>query len=179
MVNHIMVFRHDFDPAEPLPSIRLPPMPEQCQYFYPKDGAGASYLDTDKKLRLYTCSFTGTQTTGVNLKLGHSRLVIKVSFQPDALYRLLGIPMHMLLRIEAYDAVDIMGNSLHDLTQQIHEAAGIPEMIGLIEKYVLKQQTEIKERLPIDKVLSILIKRGGLTPIDELTADSHRKCNDC
>lgn len=172
MVNHIMVFQHEFDPSEAVPSILLPPMPEQCLYFYPKDSVEASYLTTDKKLQLYTCSLAGPQTTGVRLRLGYQHMVIKISFQPGALFRLLRIPMNELLRIEAFDGVEVMGKSMRDLTLRIQEAKGIEEMITAIEAYLLQQRVTMKERLPIDAVLPVLIQKGGLLSIDKLAASA-------
>lgn len=172
MINHIMVFQHEFDPLEPVPSILLPPMPEQCLYFYPKDSVEACYLAEEKKLQLYACSLTGPQTSGVKLRLGYHHLVIKVSFQPGALFRLLGIPMNELLRIEAFDGVEVMGNTLRDLILRIQEAKSIADMITAIETYLLELRCHMKEKLPIDEVLPVLIQKGGLLSIDKLAAEA-------
>ena len=133
LVNHYMVFHTNFPKDQPAPCILLPPLPEQCLLFYPLDPVDANYLLANKQMRLYTCSLVGPQTNTIKLQLGHQHVVIKVSFQPGGLYRLLGIPMQELLQVEAFNASDFLGNLIIELQNQIWESENFLQMVHQIE----------------------------------------------
>jgi AraC-like DNA-binding protein len=172
LVNHFMVFHTDFPRDQPAPSILLPPLPEQCLFFYPLDPVDANYVSANKHLRLYTCCLVGPQTNTVKLQLGHQHYVIKVSFQPGGLYRLLGIPMQELLQVEAFNATDFLGNLINELTEQIWEAANITMMVEQIEMALLKFSNRLKEKLPIDHIFQQMILSGGLMSMDKAASDA-------
>jgi hypothetical protein len=130
LVNHIMVFQSEFNDHSKAPSILLPPLPEQCIFFYPQDQVEAVYLSANKQMKLYTCSLVGPQTSSVKLNLGHKHRVIKISFQPGGLYRLLGIPMQELLQVEAFNGQDFLGKMVRELSISIQETA---ELISIVQ----------------------------------------------
>jgi len=170
LVNHFMVFQAGFSKDQPAPSILLPPLPEQCLFFYPLDPVDANYLLANKQMRLYTCCLVGPQTSSVKLQLGHQHLVIKVSFQPGGLYRLLGIPMQELLQIEAFNAVDFLGNIIQELSEQIVESEDLNKLVTQIENGLIRLMKKIKEKLPIDQVLQEMVQAGGLMTMDQAAA---------
>ena len=170
LVDHFMVFHTNFPKEQPPPCILLPPLPEQCLFFYPQDPVDANYLLANKQMRLYTCCLVGPQTNTVKLQLGHQHVVIKVSFQPGGLYRLLGIPMQELLQVEAFNASDFLGNLILDLQEQIWETENFLQMLHQIELALLKLAKKLKEKLPIDQVLQQMLQSGGLMSIDKAAA---------
>lgn len=172
LVNYFMVFQTDFPKDQPAPSILLPPLPEQCLFFYPLDPVDANYLLAKKQMRLYTCCLVGPQTNTVKLQLGHQHFVIKVAFQPGGLYRLLGIPMQELLQVEAFNASDFLGNLIGELQEQIWEAPNMTLMVDQIELALLKFSSKLKEQLPIDKMLQQMIQAGGLMSMDKAAASA-------
>jgi hypothetical protein len=103
----------------------------------------------------------------LTITIGYHHLVIKVGFQPGGLYRLLGIPMYKLLRTEAFDSRELLGNEIEDVNNQLREAVSFAAMIVIVERYLLKKKG-IKSQLPIDLVLPLLIGEGGLINIDHL-----------
>lgn len=162
-----MVFQSEFPEQLPAPNILLPPLPEQCLFFYPQDQVEAAYLSTNKQLKLYTCCLVGPQTSSVKLKLGHHHFVIKISFQPGGLYRFLGIPMHELLQIEAFNGQDFLGKMVRELSSYIQETGDLVSIVHQIEAMLLKRSNKLKEQLPIDFVLKEMIHSGGLMNIDK------------
>lgn len=172
LVNHFMVFHTNFPKDQPAPSILLPPLPEQCLLFYPLDPVDASYLLANKQMRLYTCCLVGPQTNTIKLQLGHQHVVIKVSFQPGGLYRLLGIPMHELLQVEAFNASDFLGNLIIELQNQIWESENFLQMVSQIEEALIKFSKRLKEKLPIDQVLQNMLHAGGLMSMDQAASDA-------
>ena len=172
LVNHYMVFHTNFPKDQPAPCILLPPLPEQCLLFYPLDPVDANYLLANKQMRLYTCSLVGPQTNTIKLQLGHQHVVIKVSFQPGGLYRLLGIPMQELLQVEAFNASDFLGNLIIELQNQIWESENFLQMVHQIEEALLKFSKRLKEKLPIDQVLQNMLQAGGLMSMDQAASDA-------
>lgn len=170
LVNHIMVFQTSFSKDQLAPSILLPPLPEQCLIFYPLDPVDANYLREQKKIRLFTCCLVGPQSSSVKLQLGHQHYVVKISFQPGGLYRLLGIPMQELLQVEAFNATNFFGNIIQDMIEQIAESENLIILVDQIESGLMQLMKRVQLKLPIDQVLQQMVQSGGLMNIDEAAA---------
>ena len=108
----------------------------------------------------------------MNLRFGYHHHVIKVSFQPGGLHRMLGIPMQSLLGKDGMDARDVWGNQINLILEQLHEADSFNKMISVIEQFLLSKSIYLKQHLPIDSVLQLLLKEGGLMPIEQLASAS-------
>jgi AraC-like DNA-binding protein len=172
IVNNIMILHCVFDKNNPLPQLPMPPLPEQRLFFYPYDAVEADYFLSDKKIQLHTASLVGPQMERVNIKLGYNHLVIKVGFQPGALNRLLGIPMTEFLQLEAFDASAVLGKAIHSLNEQLKNAASYVDMKNCIDTFLLQRLHKVKELLPVDRALAMLVKGGGLISIDTLAGEA-------
>lgn len=167
IVNNIMISRILFNSLDQKPTVLFPPLPEQCLFFYPNDCMDVESA-SGRKHTLNSCVILGPQTRPAKITLGYDHLVIKIGFQPGGLHRLLGIPMHELLGNDALDAGELLGSEIYSLNDQLKEAASYQQMIVILEKFLIKKLYTLKQRLPIDKVLPLLIKNGGLLPIDRI-----------
>ncbi|HJW15971.1 MAG TPA: helix-turn-helix domain-containing protein [Flavisolibacter sp.] len=167
IVNNIMISEVSFDGLKPAPRFMFPPLPEQCLFFYPYDCMEVEYVP-NKSEKLSSAVIVGPQTTPVYFTMGHHHLVIKVGFQPGGLYRLLGIPMYNLLQTEAINARDLLGKETESMNDQLRSAQSYQEMRHCVEMFLRKKLYKIKQQLPIDKVLPLLIREGGLLPIEGL-----------
>lgn len=96
--------------------------------------------------------------------------MIKVGFQPGGLYRLLGIPMNELLSSDAFNGVDMLGPKLKDVNEKLQETVSFTEMKLIVETFLLNRVNKLKQALPIDEVLPLLIKQRGLIKIDQLAS---------
>ena len=168
IVNNFMINQVDFDPLQPKCTFQFPPLPEHCLYFYPYDCMEVDHLMGRNKQKQPSSIVVGPQTKRLIITMGYRHLVIKVGFQPGGLYRLLGIPMQELLRTEAFDASELLGNEIKNVNEQLNEATSFAEMIIVIEGYLLNKIKKVKQQLPIDLVLPFLIREGGLINIDSL-----------
>lgn len=168
IVNNIMINQVDFDPSLPKCTFSFPPLPEHCLYFYPYDCMEVDHLSGSKNQKQASSIVVGPQTKRLKITMGYHHLVIKIGFQPGGLYRLLGIPMHELLRTEAFTATELLGNDIKDVNEQLSEADSFTKMIQIIECYLLDKIKKVKQQLPIDFVLPFLIQKGGLINIDHL-----------
>ena len=170
IVNNIMINQVDFNHSQPKPSFPFPPLPEHCLFFYPYDSMEVEYQGKNQRENQGSSIVVGPQTEKLTITMGYHHLVIKVGFQPGGLYRLLGIPMHELLRPEAFEASELLGNEINDVNEQLREAASFAGMKLIVENYLLRKIKKVKQQLPIDAVLPLLISEGGLINIDYLAS---------
>jgi len=169
-VNNIMIHQVVFDAAQPQPNFSVPPLPEHCLFFYVRDPSDAENTATNKKEKQSSSIIVGPNTNRHIITPGRNHLMIKVGFQPGGLYRLLGIPMNELLCNDAFDSTDLLGNEMNDVNDRLKYAFSFTEMKTIIENFLLTRTGNLKQVLPIDQVLPLLIKERGLLKIDQLAA---------
>jgi AraC-like DNA-binding protein len=171
-INNVMIHRVDFDQSKSKPVFPFPPFPEQSLFFYPCDSISVKRSHEKSETEVPPAIIGGPTSCRMNLRFGYRHLVIKVSFQPGGLHRLLGIPMHSLLGKDGIDAQDVWGNEINLVLEQLSEADSFHEMNTIIEQFLLSKAINLKQLLPIDSVLRILVKGGGLIPIEHLASAS-------
>lgn len=169
-VNNIMIHQVKFDESVGQPQFPVPPLPEHCLFFYVKDRSDAEDMASNKKETLSSSLIVGPHVNRHIIMPGRDHLMIKVGFQPGGLYRFLGIPMTELLCQDSFDAVDLLGKEMDEVTDQLREAASFSYMGLIVERFLLKHAGRLKPALPIDRVLSLLIKERGLLRIDQVAS---------
>jgi AraC-like DNA-binding protein len=169
-VNNIMIHQVVFDMAQDQPKFSVPPLPEQCLFFYVRDLSGVENTTTNKKETQSSSIIVGPNTSRHIITPGHNHLMIKVGFQPGGLYRLLGIPMNVLLNNDPLESTDLLGNEMKEINDRLKYAVSFTEMKTIIENFLLKRISKLKQVLPIDEILPLLIKERGLLKIDQLAA---------
>lgn len=169
-VNNIMIHDVRFEAMEGPPNFSIPPLPEHCLMFYVRDRSDAEDMATNKKETLSSSIVIGPHTTRHVITPGRNHLMIKVGFQPGGLYRFLGIPMKELLGKDSFDCVDLLGNEINEVNDRLKHAASFTEMKMIVETFLLKRSGKLKQALPIDQVLPLLIKERGLIKIDQLAS---------
>lgn len=170
LVNNIMIHEVNFDARQPPPSFSVPPLPEQSLFFYVRDRSSAANIYTHATEALPFSTIVGPHTSRHIITPGRNHLMIKVGFQPGGLHRLLHIPMNYLLCKESFDCTDLLGNEINEVNDQLKYSVSFLEMKTVIERFLLKRIHKLKPTLPIDRVLSILIKERGLVKIDQLAS---------
>lgn len=111
----------------------------------------------------------GPQFTRVNIKV-HSQLnAIRVDFLPGGLFRLLGVPMYELFD-GGFDALDFFGAEMRNLNEQLRHTANLDEGKQIVEKFLLKKLTVLKQPLPFDSALLSLLKNHGDVPIHKIAS---------
>ena len=167
-----MIHQVDFDKIKPRPVFPFPPFPEQSLFFYPHDRVDIESINEKGNTEVPPCIIEGPRTSRMKIYFGYHHLVIKVSFQPGGLFRLLGIPMYELLGNDGIDARDILGGDLNIILEQLCEAISFLEMKKIIDQYLLLKVNKRKQYLPIDSVMVLLLKQGGLLNIDSLASEA-------
>nr|WP_052273301.1 helix-turn-helix domain-containing protein [Flavihumibacter solisilvae] len=126
----------------------------------------------------------GPQVSRVNIKV-HSQLsAIRVDFLPGGMYRMLGIPMHELFD-GGFDASLFFGAEMSRLNEQLRHTSNLEEGKGIVEKFLLNKATCLKQTLPFDSAMQILLNNNGNVTIDKIASLSclslkqfERKCKE-
>lgn len=126
----------------------------------------------------------GPQFSRVNIKVHNQLSAIRVDFLPGGMYRLLGIPMHELFDA-GFDAIDIFGADMGRLNEQLQNLMDLEDGKNAVEKFLLKRATGLKQFLPIDSALQLLLKNNGDMPVNKVASLSclslkqfERKCRE-
>lgn len=171
-INNIMIHSVDFERSKPAPIFPFPPFPEQSLFFYLGDRISKNHPHEKRETEVPPAIVGGPTSERMNLRFGYRHHVIKVSFQPGGLYRLLGIPMNSLLGRDGMDARDIWGNQINLILEQLSETVSFNRMKLIIEQFLFSKSIYLKPLLPIDSVMPNIVKGGGLIPIDHLASAS-------
>jgi AraC-like DNA-binding protein len=171
-VNNIMISRVDFSSAGPRPVFSLPPFPEQSLFFYPCDQIRSNRAGKSDINEVPPCIIEGPRTDRIDIHMGYNHHVVKISFQPGGLYRLLGIPMPELLGNDGIDAREVWGNEINLILEQLARADSLYKEKIIIDQFLISKSEKLKQRLPIDPAMLILLKGGGLIPIERLAYQS-------
>ncbi|MEO6843903.1 MAG: helix-turn-helix domain-containing protein [Ginsengibacter sp.] len=171
-VNNIMIHQIHLDATHVPKSFAIPPLPEHCLFFYLRDKSEVEDISTKKLETLSSCIVVGPHVNRHNIIPGRNHLMIKVGFQPGGLYRFLGVPMNELLCSDAFNGSDFLGKEINEVNEKLQEAVSFTEMNLIVEKFLLNHVLKLKQALPIDEVLPLLIKQRGLVRIDQLASHS-------
>jgi AraC-like DNA-binding protein len=161
-----------------------PPTPHQSIIFYGDD----RLLMQSEKSGIFNLQpstvIVGPQFTRVNLLVKKRLRAVRVDFHPGGLYRLLGIPMNLLFD-DGFDALDLLGNEIKIINEQILESKDLEACKTIVENYLLKKLKILKESLPFDEAMRHLMLHNGNLPIDKVSnyaclglRQFERKCNE-
>ncbi len=161
-----------------------PPTPFQSLMFYCNHPISAGRIDEGRFNKQPLTLLTGPQYSRVNVKVHRELNAIRVDFLPGGMYRMLGIPMLELFD-EGFDALDFFGPEMKSINEQLQHISNLDEGKNIVEKFLLKQLTKLKETAPFDSALRILFTHNGNMPIEKIASLSclsikqfERKCKE-
>lgn len=141
----------EFPHNNAIPPKAYTPRPEQCLQFFPSPTL-IEYPSSNRCIRPKNALLIGQHTMINNRTIYKKFLSLQIVFQPGALYRLLGFPLTELTD-QAIDATEMFGYEVELVNDQLYHAEDHQDMIGIAERFMLKQLSQIKmEHLPIDAV---------------------------
>ena len=161
-----------------------PPTPFQSLMFYCNNPVSMGRIDQGNFGKQPLTVLVGPQFSRVNIKV-HSRLsAIRVDFLPGGMYRMLGIPMHELFD-GGFDALDFFGAEIKSINERLQHIVNLEEGKYIVEKFLLNQVKGLKEILPFDSAMLILMKNNGNMAIKKTASLSclslkqfERKCKE-
>jgi AraC-like DNA-binding protein len=126
----------------------------------------------------------GPQISRVNIKIHNQLSAIRVDFLPGGIYRMLGMPMHELFD-GGFDALDFFGKGMSGIKEQLQHIPNLEEGKRIVEKFLLNQVTGLKEVLPFDSAMRVLLHKNGNLSIEKTASLSclsvkqfERKCKE-
>jgi AraC-like DNA-binding protein len=171
-VRKYQIIRWQYDDNSTPSNKYLAPRPEHSLTFYIRDLQYYSFIGTTKKESYPKSIVSGIHTTTLIRDCGHDFWALKIIFQPCALYRLTGIPMHELVSNFA-DAEVIFGKEIDHVYNGLNGSNNLSEMITQIEIYLRKIISKrTKDFHPIDLVCQELIVQNNPQNLDILANKS-------
>lgn len=171
-VRKYQIIRWQYDANSIPPNKYLAPRPEHSLTFYIRDLQAYSFLDSTRKETYPKSIVSGIHTTTLIRDCGYDFWALKIIFQPCALYRLTGLPMHELVSNFA-DAEAIFGKEVNNVYERLNGSDNLQEMITQIELYLQKAITKkTKNFHPIDLICQQLLLQNESQNLDILAKKS-------
>lgn len=174
-IRHYWIIHIQLDPATPhqqLPRKPYPPTTEQCLYFYPYDLPHSVKMGNQTPENATSGIVVGQQLTRQNITINTNYLMLKVSFQPGSLFRLLGVPMHLLADGHA-DSEAIIGRAVKVINERLPEAVNYAAMVQVVENFLLQKAAQSNQTLlPIDRVAQQMLNPEAYYQLDQLASDA-------
>jgi AraC-like DNA-binding protein len=137
-----------------------PPTPFQSLIFYCNDPIQMGREDKVGFERQPLSVLIGPQYSRVNIKVVGRLTAIRVDFLPGGMYRLLGVPMHQLFDA-GFNALDFFGPSMKTVNDQLQHISTLDEGKNIVESFLLKKTPDLKELLPFDDSIGVMLKHHG------------------
>ena len=171
-VRDYLVAHFIFDKKQDIPSKAYSPKPEQTITFLPKGKLTISNPLTGEKDDAPAISICGQQISRYNFYLTSEYLMLRIHFNPGALYRLLGVPLYEFTDCW-FDAIPVIRREIVELNERLADCPNYRQMITLIEDYLIKKVSKIKaDAHPLDKVASCLFTNPSRFSLDWLARES-------
>lgn len=110
--------------------------------------------------------------------------MVYVGFKPGGMFRLLRIPMNSFINDEI-DGMDLYGNEISEILEQLNEAAGNKELVAIVQAFLISKMRKLKSADPFDFAIQEIIKQDGNIGMDQIAVLSclsfrqfERKCLD-
>ncbi|MCB2407626.1 helix-turn-helix domain-containing protein [Hymenobacter lucidus] len=151
----------------------MPPAPQQCLYFYPRDAMRMFHYGENRDLLLPRSIVVGPQVSRIDLHFAPDHLVVCAAFWPGGLHRLLGVPVKELLDFSV-EARALLGPAVAEVEDRLAETTSYSTMLELLENYLLRALRRVQRPMrPVDRLLPLLLSAGRASDsLDALAADA-------
>lgn len=146
-----------------------PATPFQSLFFYGDHPVSMSRTGVGDFAEQPNIVLTGPQFSRVNLKVTSQLRAIRVDFVPGGIYRMLGIPMTQLFD-GGFDALDFFGASMQRIAEQFQGIQSLEEGKDIVENFLLTHVVKLKEMLPIDHAISVLLNSNGTLSMEQMAS---------
>ncbi len=149
------------------------PHPEQCITFYPRGAEITHYVKENKTRKRSGAIVSGQYTSIVNRSSADNEIMmIIVVFNPGCLYRLTGIPAH-LLQDQDLDLEDVFPKEAKLVNELLRSSNNYEEMIGIIEEFLwlLINKSKI-DNTRFDKIFNFITTNTEKQSIDWLASQA-------
>jgi AraC-like DNA-binding protein len=149
------------------PFVRVQPaFASEYLIFYPLSPQKYS-LDGKTFNRLPQELLIGPFTRPVFLLQLPDQIMVFVNLPPGSLHRFIHLPMNQIVN-QPMEAINGFGSEIKTINEQLADAGSPEKMIHLIEAFLVRKLSKIKDGLPIDQVFKLLITSPHQYTIDQL-----------
>ena len=160
-VQHYMVAHVRTADGLPLPVPKpMPPAPQQCLYFYPRDEMRTFHYGQGQEIRSPRSILVGPQVSRVDLRFAPDHLVVCVACWPGGLHRLLGVPVKELFDF-SLDSRAVLGPAVEEVADQLADLTDYNAMVAVVESYLLRAA---RRALPLARPIEQLAHEVCLSP---------------
>jgi AraC-like DNA-binding protein len=167
-VRDYLIAHFRFGPGQPVPHKRYAPKPEQGITFFVRGRPKVVDQVTGDVREAPTVAIFGQQMKRCDVQLAPEFLMLRVHFQPGALFRLLGISLPAYGE-DYFDAELVLGSAVHEVTERLAAAGSYAEMVEVIEAFLMPLVANATQGvLPVDRAAGLLTADPGHGSIDWL-----------
>jgi len=168
-IESIVIINFDFDIENNISSIyTFVPTHTRILCFYLADQVKVKKEDNQYAL-LPRSIIIGQQLKPVVLDLGKIHTCVTIILKPSGMYRLLGIPQHVMIDRD-FDGSQLLGKEVDELIEQLRNSKDNAQKNILVQEYLLKKLRKLKPMLPFDRAIEALNNAGGNISVDQLAA---------
>jgi len=138
------------------PFVRVQPaFASEYLIFYPL-GAQKYSIDGNTFNRLPQELLIGPFTQPVYLQQLPHQVMVFVNLFPGSLHRFIHLPMHQIIN-QPTEAINGFGSEIKAINEQLVDVDSPEKIIHVIETFLVRKLSKIKDPLPIDHVFKLLI----------------------
>jgi AraC-like DNA-binding protein len=167
-VRDYLIAHFTFDKNQEIPFKPYSPKPEQTITFLPKGNLMVSDPMNDQTQVAPVTSICGQQVSRYNFYLTSEYQMLRVHFQPGALYRLLRIPLTEFTDCW-FDATTVISREILEVNERLAHCMNYPQMIDVIEHYLQSKINKVTEDThPLDDVAACIFTNPSRFSLDWL-----------
>lgn len=161
-----------FEKEKPIPFKPYSPKPEQTITFLPRGYLSLVNPLNGKAQMTSSASICGQQVSRYNFHLSAEYLMVRIHFQPGALYRLLGIPLSHFTD-DWLDAESVISSEILLVNEQLANSKDYNQMINIVEGYLSAKSKKVKTGIhSLDKVASCILTDPSKFSLDWLASQA-------
>jgi AraC-like DNA-binding protein len=107
-------------------------------------------------------------------------MMVRVHFQPGALFRLLRVPLYEFTD-NWLDGSSVIGGEIHAVNERLRNCRSYQEMISVVEEYLSMKVKKVREtEYPLDRVACSIFENPSRFSLDTLAKEAclcHRQFN--
>jgi AraC-like DNA-binding protein len=164
--------RFKFGDLEVIPHKVYCPRPEVCLGFYLRDLQFVSY-DGGREIQGYPRTvISGQHTVVTNKYTGGDCWLLQIVLQPNALFRLTGIPTYELTN-RYIDAASVWGKDIRETQERICQEDDVSDVIRIVEKFLDTIIKKSKQQFhKVDAIGIAILQQKKPLSIDRLASDA-------
>lgn len=167
-VRDYLIAHFVFDKNQQIPFKPYSPKPEQTITFLPRGNLTISNPATGETKAAPGISLCGQQISRYNFYLTSEYLMLRVHFQPGALYRLLRMPL-IEFSDGWFDAEEVIGREIQQVNERLCNCTNYHQMLAVTEEYLISKLKTLKAgHHPLDAVAAHLFADPSRFSLDWL-----------